>query len=74
MLTPASHIPPPRTCFTMPPAETAGPDPDFSRRWTAWLADGIAHERLVRQRAIVVAVAVGLLAVATTVAYTLLAS
>lgn len=51
----------------------AGPDPDFARRWSAWLAQGVAHERLVRQRAFGAIVVVGVTAVAAAIVYARLA-
>jgi hypothetical protein len=30
-------------------AEAAAPDPDFDRRWDAWVARGRVHERRVRR-------------------------
>jgi len=62
----------------MTPAEPsaagpAGPDPDFARRWSVWLAQGVAHERLVRQRAFGAIVVGGVMAIAAAIVYARLA-
>jgi hypothetical protein len=53
------------------PAER--PDLEFDRRWAAWKARGIAHERTVRRRAIVAIVA-GAVTSCGVIAYLFLAS
>src|SRR2546430_2297324 len=38
---------------------TENPDIEFERRWTAWEARGLAHERTVRRRFLTVVIADG---------------
>lgn len=52
--------------------QTENSDADFERRWTAWKARGLAHDRVVRQRFIVVAVFAGVIALAAVIASGLL--
>ena len=53
---------------------TVNPDADFERRWTAWQARGFAHERAVKHRLMIVAIAVGTIATAVAIVYSLLFS
>ena len=48
------------------------PDADFEVRWSTWRSRGIAHERAVRRKLILVAGVGGVVATAGAVAYTLL--
>ena len=48
------------------------PDTDFEVRWAAWRTRGVAHERAVRRKLILVASLVGILATAVAIAYALL--
>ena len=50
---------------------TASPDPDFERRWNAWTARGLAHDRMVRRRFIVSAQVAATVAASVLIAYTL---
>ena len=66
------------TLPSLPPAGshstlTQDPDVDFERRWTTWKARGLAHDRTVRQRFIIVAIIAGATAVAAIITYGLLA-
>ena len=61
------------------PVSTAGhssvaiaPDADFDARRAAWRTRGIAHERAVRRKLILVAGVAGSVATAVAIAYTLL--
>jgi len=47
---------------------------DFERRWAAWQARGLAHDRIVRQRLIVVAILPGAIVIAAAILYGLLAA
>ena len=47
-------------------------DADFEARWAAWRAPGIAHERAVRRKLVLVAGVAGILAAAVAIAYALL--
>ena len=47
-------------------------DADFERRWTAWQERGRSHERVVRRRLIVSAIAVAAIAIGALIAYGLL--
>jgi hypothetical protein len=67
----AEHVTLPADPVSAPPAN---PDPDFAHRWTAWQARGIAHDHVVRQRAILVAIGSALIAAALAFAYVLMAS
>ena len=51
---------------------TETPAVEFERRWAAWLARGLAHDRVVRQRFIVVAIVTGAIALAVAIVYGLL--
>ena len=51
----------------------ANPDGDFTRRWAAWQARGLAHDRIVRQRFIVAGIVIGASAIAAALVYGLLA-
>jgi hypothetical protein len=58
--------------FTPPdrPSVTETSDVEFERRWTAWKARGLAHERTVRRRFFIVAIAMGIaIGIGTLVAY-----
>jgi hypothetical protein len=57
--------------FTAVPPANA--DVDFNRRWAAWQARGLAHDRVVRQRFLVV-ILIGAIAIAAALAYRLLAA
>ena len=69
-----------RTESTAPiPVSTGGysavaiaPDTDFEVRWAAWRTRGVAHERAVRRKLMLVASLGGTLATAVAIAYTLL--
>jgi hypothetical protein len=50
-------------------ALATNPDADFDRRWAAWTARGLAHDTLVRQRFIALAVVAGTFALAAVIAY-----
>jgi hypothetical protein len=50
------------------------PDEDFSRRWAAWQARGYAHDRIIRERFIVVSMLIGASAIAAAIVYGLLAA
>jgi hypothetical protein len=50
------------------------PDAAFERRWTAWQARGLAHDRVIRQRFIIVGILAGAIALAAPIAYGLLAA
>ena len=52
---------------------TEHPEADFERRWAAWQARGLAHDRVVRQRFIVMAILTGAMALAAAILYGLLA-
>jgi len=54
------------------PAAAIAPDADFDARWAASRTRGIAHERAVRRKLIVVAGVAGSVATAVAIAYTLL--
>ena len=45
---------------------------DFEARWAAWRAPGIAHERAVRRKLVLVAGVAGIIAMAVAIAYALL--
>ena len=45
------------------------PDADFERRWTAWIARGLAHDAVIRQRSIALGAVVGAIALAAALAY-----
>jgi hypothetical protein len=47
---------------------------DFERRWAAWQARGLVHDRVVRQRFIVGAILTGAIALAAAILYGLLAA
>lgn len=49
------------------------PDADFERRWTAWKARGLAHERAATRRFMSVAILAGTIATAAAIGYSLLA-
>ena len=53
-------------------AVAAAPDTDFELRWAAWRRRGVAHDRAVRRKLILVAGFAGALAAAVAIAYTLL--
>ena len=53
-------------------AVAIAPDADFEARWAAWRTRGLAHERAVRRKLILVASLAGTLATAAAIAYTLL--
>lgn len=53
---------------------TENPDAEFERRWSAWKARGVTHERAVRQRFLSVAIVTVVIAVAALIAYALLSS
>ena len=53
-------------------AVAIAPDTDFEVRWAAWRTQGVAHERAVRRKLILVAGLAGTLATAVAIAYTLL--
>ena len=53
-------------------AVAAAPDSDFEVRWAAWQRRGVAHDRAVRRRFVVIATFAGTLASAGAIAYTLL--
>ena len=53
---------------------TEHPEADFERRWAAWQARGLAHDRIVRQRLIVVAILTGAIVIAAAIIYGLLAA
>ena len=53
-------------------AAAVAPDTDFEARWAAWRRRGVAHERAVRRKFILVAGFAGALAGAVALAYTLL--
>jgi hypothetical protein len=66
------------TGYTAASTETAvvrpeRPEADFERRWAAWQARGLAHDRVVRQRFIVVAIPMAI-ALAAAILYGLLAA
>jgi len=48
------------------------PDIEFERRWTAWEARGLAHERTVRRRFLTVVIVTAAIALAALFAYKLL--
>ena len=50
---------------------TVGLDVDFERRWDAWMARGLAHERLVRRRFILSAIVVSASAIGAFIGYAL---
>jgi hypothetical protein len=52
---------------------TEHPEADFEHRWAAWQARGLAHDRVVRQRFIVMAIVMGAIALAAAILYGLLA-
>ena len=54
-------------------ALTKQPKTDFERRWAAWQARGLAHDRVVHQRFIVVALVAGAMALAAAIVFGLLA-
>jgi hypothetical protein len=54
-------------------ALTENPETNFARRWAAWQARGLAHDRVVRQRFIVVAMVAGAMVLAAAILYGLLA-
>jgi len=56
------------------PSVTKSPDVEFERRWTAWKARGLAHERTIRRRFVIVALVTAVIAVAALAAYGLLSS
>ncbi len=41
------------------PVLAENPDADFERRWTAWIARGLAHDAVIRQRSIALGIVVG---------------
>src|SRR5437016_1451198 len=47
-------------------------DADFEARWAAWRTRGIAHERAVRRKLVLVAGVAGIIAAAVAIAYALL--
>jgi len=47
---------------------------DFEGRWAAWVARGLAHDRVVRERFVTAAAAAGILAFGAVLAYALLVS
>ena len=51
-------------------AVAVAPDTDFEVRWAAWQARGVAHERAVRRKLILVASLAGIVATAVAIAYT----
>ena len=53
-------------------AVAIAPDADFEARWAAWRTRGLAHERAVRRKLMLVAGFAGALAAAVVIAYTLL--
>jgi hypothetical protein len=53
---------------------TERPEVDFERRWAAWQARGLAHDRVARQRFIVVAILMAAIALAAAILYGLLAA
>jgi hypothetical protein len=53
-------------------AVVIAPDDDFQARWAAWHVRGLAHERAVRLKLVLVAAVAGAIATAIAVAYTLL--
>lgn len=55
------------------PIATESLDADFERRWIAWKARGVAHERAVRRRLGVWAIVIATIAIGL-IAYALLAS
>ncbi len=50
------------------------PDADFDRRWTAWKARRLAHERAVTHKFMTVAILAGTIATAAAIAHRLLSS
>ena len=57
------------TCYSV---VAVSPETDFEVRWAAWRRRGVAHERAVRRKLILVASLAGILATAVAIAYTLL--
>ena len=53
-------------------AVAIAPDADVEARWAAWRRPGIAHERAVRRKLVLVAGVAGTVAAAVAIAYTLL--
>jgi hypothetical protein len=50
------------------------PDADFQRRWTAWQGRGLAHDRVIRRRFIIVGILAGAIALAALIANGLLST
>ena len=48
---------------------TESHEADFARRWTAWQARGLAHDRMIHRRLVVVMIAAGATALAACVTY-----
>jgi len=53
---------------------TERPEVDFEHRWAAWQARGLAHERVVHQRFIIVAILMAAIALSAAILYGLLAA
>ena len=47
-------------------------DADFERRWTAWIARGVAHDTVMSQRLIALGIVVAAVALAGAIAYSLI--
>ena len=53
-------------------AVAIAPEADFEARWAAWRARGIAHERAVRRKLILIVGVAGAVATIAAIAYALL--
>lgn len=53
------------------PIVTGTPDADFERRWVAWKARGLAHERIVRRQFVASATVIAVIALGVLIAYAL---
>ena len=62
-------VPVSTTCYSV---VAVASDTDFEVRWAAWRRRGVAHERAVRRKLMLVAAFAGALAAAVVIAYTLL--
>jgi hypothetical protein len=56
------------------PPSTPPADAAFEKRWDAWQARGLRHDRRVRRRAITTAVVTAMVAMGAAIVYGLLAS
>jgi hypothetical protein len=51
------------------PIVTESPNADFERRWNAWKARGLAHERVVRRRFVGATIIIAFIALIAIIGY-----